>query len=96
MEATRDEDTEKNRVCPPSPLPNTVTDWARMQVLGYRAIRAITSEPDIRDWANRTTLNPGRIPPERLEDPLVVAATERYRRHEDTGMARLEGFAALA
>ncbi len=34
VEATRDDDAERNRLCPPSNLPNTPTDWAQMQVRG--------------------------------------------------------------
>lgn len=93
VEATRDTDEEKNRVCPSSCLPDTPTSWARMQVLGNRASRAFTAEPDVREWANSTTLNPGRIPPERLGDPLVTAALERYRAHAEAGMTRLTEFA---
>lgn len=33
VEATRHDDAEKNRICPPSPYSNTPTDWARMQAL---------------------------------------------------------------
>ncbi len=34
VEATRDDDGEKNRLCPPNNLPNTPADWAQMQVRG--------------------------------------------------------------
>src|SRR5262249_11938410 len=37
VEATRDSDQEKNRLCPPSPYSNTTVDWCRMQVLGSKA-----------------------------------------------------------
>jgi hypothetical protein len=95
VEATRDNDAEKNRACPPSPLPDTATSWARMQVLGNLASLAFTAQPDIREWANHTTLNPGRIPPERIGDPDIAAALERYRNHAVAGFARLAEFAAL-
>ena len=96
VEATRDNDDEKNRVCPASCLPDTPSSFARMQVLGNRAAQAFTAEPDIKEWANQTTLNPGRIPPERAGDPDVAAALDRYRRHAVAGFARLGEFAALA
>ena len=95
VEATRDDDAEKNRVCPASCLPDTPTSFARMQVLGNRAAQAFTAQPDIKEWANQTTLNPGRIPPERAGDPDVAAALERYRNHAVAGFARLAEFAAL-
>ena len=63
VEATREDDAEKNRICPPSPLSDTPTDWALMQVLGGRAALAFTAEPDIKEWADRVALNPARVPP---------------------------------
>lgn len=96
VEATRNNDAEKNRVCSASPLPDTITSWARMQVLGNRAAQAFTAEPDVRDWANQTTLNPGRVSPEQVGDPLVAAALERCRIHTGAGLARLTEFAAVS
>ena len=95
VEATRDDDAEKNRICPASCLPDTPTSFARMQVLGNRAAQAFTAQPDIKEWAGRTTLNPARIPPERGDDPKVVAALDRYRSHAVAGLARLAEFAAM-
>jgi hypothetical protein len=93
VEATRDDDAEKNRVCPASCLPDTTTSFARMHVLGNHAAQAFAAQPDIRAWANRTTLNPGRIPPERVGDPDIAAALERYRSHAVAGFGRLAEFA---
>jgi hypothetical protein len=96
VEATRQDDADKNRACPPSSLPDTPASWARMQVQGNLASLAFTRQPDIREWANQTTLNPGRIPPERIGDPAVAAALERFRTQAPAGMARLAEIAALA
>ena len=94
VEATRHDDQEKNRVCPASSLPDTPTSFARMHVLGNRADQALSAHPDIREWANQTTLNPARIPPERLGDPEIAAALERYRNNAVAGFGRLAEFAA--
>lgn len=96
VEATRNDDEEKNRVCPASPLPDTPTSFARMQVLGNRAAQAFTAQPDVKEWANQTTLNPGRIRPERAGDSDVTAAQERLRSHAVDGFARLAEYAGLA
>ncbi len=96
VEATRDDDDEKNRVCRSSPLPDTPSSWARMQVLGSRASMAFSAEPDIKAWANTTTLNPARIPPERADDPRVRAAVERYQTHVSAGLSRMAELAALS
>ncbi len=94
VEATRENDDEKNRVCPPSCLADTPITWARMQVLGGRAAAAFTDQPDIKAWANQTTLNPARIPPDRVGDPDLAAALQRYQEHAEAGAARLAEFAA--
>ena len=54
VEATFDDDDEKNRLCPPSPYSNTPADWARMQVLGIRASMSFGAHPDIKAWADRS------------------------------------------
>jgi hypothetical protein len=95
VEATRDDDDVKNRLCPPSPYSNTPEDWARMQVLGARASTAFSAEPDIRAWANRTTLNPARIPPERADDPISSEAVKRYASHVEAGLSRLAALARM-
>ncbi|GAA4286541.1 FAD/NAD(P)-binding protein [Georgenia daeguensis] len=87
VEATLDDDDEKNRLCPPSPFSDTPADWARQQVLGARA--SFTSEPHIKDWADAVSLNPARIPPELAGSAAVAAAKDRFRRHVGPGMAKL-------
>jgi hypothetical protein len=89
VEATRDDDAEKNRLCPPSPFGNTLADWAAMNVRGTRATTSFGAEPDIRAWANGVPLNPARVPPERRGDPAVVAALERLQQYAGPGVARL-------
>ncbi|WP_194395762.1 NAD(P)-binding protein [Microbacterium atlanticum] len=94
VEATREDDAEKNRVCRPSPYSDTPADWAAMQIIGGDASLAMTREPDLREWSNTTTLNPVRIPPERADDPEVLAARARLKQFIGPGRARLAEFAA--
>lgn len=93
VEATREDDRERNRLCPPNTLPNTPTDWARMQVRGTVAARSYGAEPDIAAWANTCALNPSRIDTARQDDPEVRAAAARLEAHGDRGLARLAAFA---
>ena len=83
VEATRADDEEKNRVCPATPYPSSLVDWARMQVLGYRASVSFGSEPDIKEWGQGCLLNPTRVPPEQQERPEVVAAQRRVGEHAE-------------
>jgi hypothetical protein len=96
VEATFDDDAEKNRLCPPSPFSDTPADWATMQVLGGRASMAFSAHPDIRAWADGVALNPSRIPPDRQGDADVVSATSRLRAFVGPGLARLSELAGLA
>jgi hypothetical protein len=95
VEATLEDDAEKNRLCPPAPFSNTPADWARQQVLGSRA-SSFTAYPAIRDWADGVSLNPGRIPPELAGSAAVTAARQRLAQHVGPGMARLAQLAEMA
>jgi hypothetical protein len=89
VEATRDDDRERNRLCPPNTLPDPSTRWARMQVRGMIAARRYGAEPDIAAWANGLVLNPARIDPSRRDDPAVRAAAARLADHAERGLARM-------
>jgi hypothetical protein len=89
VEATRQDDDEKNRLCPPTNLPNSMADWALMNVRGSRAVMSLMSEPDIKDWSNRVAINPARTPPEHPGSPELDAARERLAAQMGPGLARL-------
>jgi hypothetical protein len=89
VEATRADDVEKNRLCPPTPYANTMADWATMNFLGTRASMAFGSEPDIKAWADTVPLNPARTPPDR-RSPELDDALDRLRTHSRSGLAKLE------
>ena len=89
VEATRDDDAEKNRLCPPSSYGNTLADWARMNVLGVRASASFGAEPDIRKWSNAVAINPARVPPDTVPSARLDDALERVAAHTQPGVARL-------
>ncbi len=89
VEATRADDDTKNAVCRPSPYPSTRSEWARMNVLGFQNTAAFNSEPDIKEWANRVTLNPARVPPEHAGSAQLDGVLERVAAHAPPGLARL-------
>ena len=95
VEATRDDDEEKNRLCPSTPYGNSPQDWVRMMVLGARATTSFGSESDIHAWAQDCLLNPARVAPEHRERPEVLAAQGRVAEHAWPGMARLTQLAGL-
>jgi hypothetical protein len=89
VEATRDDDRERNRVCPPNFYSNSLASWAGMQVRGAAATAAYGAEPDIAEWANRCALNPARIPPDRRDDPAVQTALARLAAAAPAALTRL-------
>jgi hypothetical protein len=89
VEATRDDDRERNRLCPPNTLPDTLASWTRMQVRGAIATRTFGAEPDIADWADACALNPSRIDPSQRDDPGVQAAASRLADSAVQGLARM-------
>jgi hypothetical protein len=89
VEATRDDDGERNRLCPPNTLPNSRADWARMQFRGTRATRIFGAEPDIAEWANGCALNPARMQPSQRDEPAVQRAAARLADVAERGLTRL-------
>jgi hypothetical protein len=89
VEATRDDDAEKNRLCPPSPDPNSLARWAAMTLLGTRATMSFGAEPDIKEWADTVALNPARIPPGHPGSPELDDALERLQAHRGPALERL-------
>ena len=96
VEATRDDDRERNRLCPPNNLPNAPADWARMQARGTLATRAYGAEPDIAAWTNACALNPARIEPSQRDEPEVQAAIARLADVAEPGLVRLAELGGLA
>ena len=89
VEATRDDDRERNRLCPPNTLSDDAASWAQMQVRGTLAARTYSAEPDIAAWANECALNPARIEPSRRDDPAVQAAAARAAESTSRGLGRM-------
>lgn len=89
VEATRDDDDEKNRLCPPSPYGNSMREWALMNLRGTRAAASFNAEPDIKAWANSVFINPARVGPEHADREQVTAALERLQAATGPGLAGL-------
>jgi len=96
VEAHRDDDAEKNRLCPPNPYPDAALDWARTTLVQMRADRAWSMETDIAEWLERSRLNPLRGLLGRLGDSRVQQALRRYLENVRPGLARLAELIAQA
>ncbi len=96
VEATREDDAEKNRLCPPHSLPNTPADWPRAILQGSRGSEALAMEPDVKRWSHATSLYRSRIPAERAGDPDVVHAVARVGAVAEIGTAGLAELGGMA
>jgi hypothetical protein len=94
VEATRRDDDEKNRLCPPSSFGNTLADWATMNVLGTRNSMSFGSEPDIKAWSDGVALNPARIPADHAGSAALDDALGRLQTYVGPGLAGLEQLSA--
>ncbi|MHA7305292.1 NAD(P)-binding protein [Arthrobacter sp. TMN-49] len=89
VEATREDDAAKNRLCPPTPYANTLADWATMNILGSHAAMSYGSETDIRVWADGVALNPARLPPEQDRSAALQSVLTRLKTQLPRGLAKL-------
>ncbi len=92
VEATRDDDRERNRLCPPNVYPNSLSEWTRMQCRGALAVASFGAEPDIAAWANGCGVNPSRIDPALRDTPAVQAAMARVAANRAKGLKRMAEF----
>jgi hypothetical protein len=89
VEAHRDDDAEKNRLCPPNPFPNTPLDWARGTLVQMGADRVWSKEADLQAWLERSGLNPMRELRAHAGEERVQQASQRFAAHVGPGLKRL-------
>ncbi len=89
VEAHRDDDAEKNRLCPPNPYASSVEDWPRMMSRTWKTEGRWLSEPDLSAWTADSRLNLLRALPDHVAEPPVQAALQRYLTHVTTAVERL-------
>ena len=90
LEVGRDDDAERNRLCPPNPYPSAIEDWPRMVRLTWKTEQAWLGEPDVSRWIAESRLNLLRALPDHMHEPLVQTALQRYLTHVDAAIERLD------
>lgn len=92
VEATRDDDAEKNRLCPPNGFTpeadarNLARGWAITQ----RAVGSWMAEPDVNDWLTRCRLSPLGNAGAHLAEPAVMASLVRMLELREAAVENLE------
>jgi hypothetical protein len=94
VEANREDDEEKNRLCPPNPFTRSVEEWARMVARTWRTEGGWRTEPDLQAWTYSTRLNMMQALPHHLDEPRAQAALSRYAGNVGDAVLRLEELAA--
>ena len=90
VEAHRDDDADKNRLCPPNPYASGIEDWPRMMSRTWRTEGRWLSEPDLSAWVAESRLNLLRALPDHAAEPPVQAAVKRYLTHVTAAIERLQ------
>jgi hypothetical protein len=90
VEAHRDDDTEKNQLCPPNPYPSSVEDWPRMMSRTWRTEARWLSEPDLTAWVAESRLNLLRSLPDHASEAAVNEVVGRYLASVGPAIERLE------
>ena len=89
VESSRDDDAEKNRLCPPNPYPERAVDWIRATNTSQRAETMWGATPDIASWMERSRLNVARGLFDHLDDPLMQSALGRYLEFNELALEHL-------
>ena len=94
VESAREDDVEKNRLCPPNPYPNAAVDWIATNAISHRVQIRWFEEPDLLAWMERSRLDVARGLNAHLSEPQTQAATARFLTNLEPAVEKLESFLA--
>lgn len=90
VEAHRDNDADKNRLCPPNRYASSIEDWPRMMNRTWRTEGRWLGQPDVSAWVAESRLNLLRALPDHAGEPSVQAVVKRYLTHVGAAIERLQ------
>jgi hypothetical protein len=91
IESTRgDDDAEKNRLCPPTPLLSRPIDWIWAFRGVLRAFTMHSAEPDVAAWQERSRLNLTRGMGDHMSDPRMQSALARWDANMELALKNAE------
>ncbi len=93
VEATRDDDRDRQRLCPTNPYPSRAVDWIPNMRITLEVIGVWNAQPDVEAWleSSRTNITRGLL--NHADDPRMQAAITRLITFNDsaiTNLAKLE------
>ena len=91
VEATFDDEAEKNALCTPIVPPTLASDWMRMLAVSMHNLQRWSKHPQLQQWLAESRLNAlvntaTRIRPDESEK---IALFQRYRQAVKPGVTRL-------
>ncbi len=89
VEAHREDDAEKNRLCPPNPYPSSIGDWPGLSRRTWKVEQRWLREPDLAGWIAESRLNLLKGLPDHAADPAVKASLERFLTYVGPAIERL-------
>lgn len=92
VEGHRDDDADKNRLCPSTPYPSRIDDWPRLMGTTWRTEARWLSEPDLAAWMAASRLNLMRALPDHAAEPSAQAAVKRYLTHVGPAIERMSNW----
>ena len=96
IEATREDDAEKNRLCPPVIFSGWSADLLDLVHAGLAGTLARGAEPDFAAWADSARVNPAGTAGSRRDDPDVASAFAILSEHMGPAMQNLARLAPRA
>lgn len=95
LEATLDDEDEKNALCTPVPVPRVPLDWLRMQLQTARNQGSWSQRPELQDWLRRSRLEAYSGVLGRLRATADPAVDELFARLRAARAPALERLAAM-
>jgi hypothetical protein len=90
VEASRDDDGEKNRLCPPNPYPTETMDWLKVTTISNQAETVWSAEPDLAVWLENARLNAARGMGDHAEEAEMQAALVRFMTYGEPAITNLQ------
>jgi NAD(P)-binding Rossmann-like domain len=90
VEAARDDEAQKNQICPANRYPDAATDWIPLTCTAQRAEITWVTDPDVSAWMQRSRLNASRGVGDHRDDPVMQSALGRLFTNIEPAISNLE------
>jgi hypothetical protein len=90
VESARDDDAEKNRLCPPTPNPSRAVDFIRAMHAAFGGIVLRSGEPDLMAWSDRSRVSLTRGMGGQMSSPRMQSAMARYAANMEPALKKAE------